>query len=378
MANYEKVDMIRFRNPGTSKIIQIEMLKALYVELKDYETFSLDDMANVFAYENLMSAAGFSGENALIKGYSKDRSRDTPYNNAKMYAEIFRTLGWMTSAYEGSSYPVKFTYIGIHIATINNSEVENKLYLESILGIIDPNEIMDVKYNIHSRIVISILESMTLLDNFIYKHEIAMSPMSINDNLDNFKVKIMAIKENRKIMSNDQFKLEFENFSKKLGISPTTVDNSTRMPVALLKHSDLVTDSRENIYGVSKKVLRISELGQKTLKHYKNMKDIRLSEFNKYSILEQNSLIRIGIFSMLERADYDISKYSHFLDNDKIICEKILNNKELLFSPYQMLKISRIEMALNEIGIVPEIGKEKNIVIVDRNMVPKKVTLLLY
>lgn len=108
--------MIRFRNPGTQYTTQIQVFKELYKEYKNVEYFTLDDMAQTIARCSLMTAYGYAGEQALSLSNTENDSLNSTKMNAKMYAEVFRLLGWITS-YGSSSYPLVFTYIGEHVAS---------------------------------------------------------------------------------------------------------------------------------------------------------------------------------------------------------------------------------------------------------------------
>ena len=74
---------------------------------------------------------------------------------------------------------------------------------------------------------------------------------------------------------------------------------------------------------------------------------------------------------MLKRARYNLSSVDNIIKQDSEICAKILNGKELLFSPYQTIKRTLIEEALNidinnEIIMKKEISTFSNIVNIKR------------
>ena len=137
------IDMIRFRNPGTQYTTQVQVFKELYKEYKDAPSFDLDDMASTITKTKLMTAYGYAGDAALALSNTENDSLNSTKMNAKMYAEVFRLLGWITSAGSGS-YPLVFTYIGEHAALADDVL---PLYEQCVLGINNPQEIMDVKYD---------------------------------------------------------------------------------------------------------------------------------------------------------------------------------------------------------------------------------------
>ena len=99
--------MLRFRNPGTQFSTQVQVLKQLYKNLGIKSPFSLKDMAVVIAKERLMTAYGYSGDVALSLCQTDNESMNSALMNAKMYAEVFRMLGWVTPAGD-KSYPLVF------------------------------------------------------------------------------------------------------------------------------------------------------------------------------------------------------------------------------------------------------------------------------
>lgn len=111
--------MIRFRNPGTQYTTQIQVFRELYNEYKNAPTFNLDDMAVTIAKTKLMTAYEYAGDVALALSNTDNDSLNSTKMNAKMYAEVFRLLGWITSAGTGS-YPLVFTYIGEHAASTDD------------------------------------------------------------------------------------------------------------------------------------------------------------------------------------------------------------------------------------------------------------------
>ena len=133
--------MIRFRNPGTQYSTQIQVIKQLYSALGKQANFTLDDMAVVIAQSKLMTAYGYAGDDAIRLSHTEQESMNSAKMNAKMYAEVFRMLGWVTPYSADASYPLVFTYIGIHVAL---SEGDcSSLYEQCVLGINNPTQLTD-------------------------------------------------------------------------------------------------------------------------------------------------------------------------------------------------------------------------------------------
>ncbi len=350
--------MLRFRNPGTQFSTQVQVLKQLYKNLGIKSPFSLKDMAVIIAKERLMTAYGYSGDVALSLCQTDNESMNSALMNAKMYAEVFRMLGWVTPAGD-KSYPLVFTYIGIHIAESENDC--SKLYEQCVLGINNPTELTDrMSYDENIRFFKCALRTCIDLGGIIYKHELCIGPMSVNDNIE-IEYQSM-IKNISKLRGNYQnLRNAFISLADSLGMKLDPVDNCTRLPIALLKtcgYVESVNDS--SLYNKSLSCLKITKYGISAYNYVKTMKDLRLQEFNSYKKEIQLSLIRLGIYSMLKRAGYDLSSVEDIIKQDNITCADILKEKELLFSPYQTIKRNLIEEALG-INIGNEVITEEKI-----------------
>ena len=165
--------MIRFRNPGTEYSTQIQVMKHLYEELHSQQSFSLDDMAIVIAKSKLMTAYGYAGEQAIELSNTDQESLNSAKMNAKMYAEVFRMLGWIAPFDNNSSYPLTFTYLGAHIAASNGDCLD--LYEQCVLGINNPTELTDnMSYDEKIRFFKCVLRTMIDLGGIMYKHELCI------------------------------------------------------------------------------------------------------------------------------------------------------------------------------------------------------------
>lgn len=337
--------MIRFRNPGTSYLTQIQVLKLLYNALGKQEYFTLDDMLIVLTKGKLMTAYGYAGEEAIKLSNTEQESMNSVKMNAKMYAEVFRMLGWVSPYNSNSSYPLVFTYIGIHIA-LSDGDC-SQLYEQCVLGINNPNQLTDrMSYVEKVRFFKCVLRTFIDLGGIMYKHELCLGPMSVNDlDEDNYVKMIAYIKSIRG--RKERLVSEFEKLCKSLNMKHDPVDNCTRLPIALLKSCNLVESvSDTTLYGSSMSCLRITVHGIQLYNELKNMYDLRLDEFLSYDEEQRAALIRLGVYGMLERSGYDISTVIPIIEDDKMRCASILNGKELLFSPYQTLRAQIVDKAL--------------------------------
>ena len=340
--------MYKFRNPGTTLNTLTSNFFAFYNELKDYESFNLEEMARVLAQNKLMTSYGFSGDKALVRSHNSDVSRNSTQMNVKMYAEILRMLGWVASKNLSSSYPLEFTHLGIQVAHSNKYTVQ-KLYQESVLGIVNPNEILNVKYKENTRIFYSILNAISKMNGFIYKHEMCMIPMSYDDNDRMLTTKINECLLERETLSYSDFKKKFTEFSDSLGMKPSSVDNCTRMPIAMLKQCGFVCEAKNQIYMRKLSTLQITAKGSGILKNYENFFDLRLSHYDKYSADKKEAAIRLGYLSMLSRAGLDTSGYDDIVKSDNLALQNDIHSKELFFSPYQTIKSFEVNRTMSSL-----------------------------
>ena len=335
--------MIRFRNPGTQYTTQVQVFRELYKEYKNAPSFDLDDMAGTIAKTKLMTAYGYAGDAALALSNTDNDSLNSTKMNAKMYAEVFRLLGWVTSAGD-SSYPLVFTYIGEHAALADDVL---PLYEQCVLGINNPQEIMDVKYDEKVRFFKATLFSLQDLDGIMYKHELCLGPMSIDD-LDKSQYNRMIAYLKKLRGSYERYQDAYQTLCDDLGVKPTLPDNSTRLPIAFMKTCGWVESRRtRNLYPPkSLECLCLTQHGADLADSLREVKDLRMDEYYSYPEHTRKSLIRLGVYSMLLRAGYDTSPVQETMQQDQAMCADILDGKELLFSPYQTLHRSVVDEAL--------------------------------
>ena len=338
--------MIRFRNPGTQYSTQVQVIKQLYAELHTQTYFTLEDMAVVIAQGRLITAYGYAGNDALRLSNTDQESMNSALMNAKMYAEVFRMLGWVTPFEEKASYPLVFTYIGIHVA-LSTGDC-SKLYEQCVLGINNPTQLTDkMHYDERVRFFKCALRTFIELGGIMYKHELCLGPMSVNDEDENaFNKMIQHVKSLRGDYG--RLKRAFENLAANLGMKTTPVDNCTRLPIAFMKSCNWVESvQNDSLYGKSMSCLKITKHGVETYENIKDMFDLRLDQYVRFNENTQNSLIRLGTYSMLSRAGYDVSSVQSTIMSDRKACINIIGDKDLLFSPSQTIRRMQVENALN-------------------------------
>ena len=106
--------MQRFANPGSNVDSLTNAFLFLYENIEAEQAFQLYDMQEILVPNGYISSSGAVGIEALLRGANSDRSRDTSYNQCKMYAELFRLLGWIQSTSSALLYC--FTPLGKQLA----------------------------------------------------------------------------------------------------------------------------------------------------------------------------------------------------------------------------------------------------------------------
>lgn len=341
--------MIRFRNPGSSIETQIAIFRALYEKLKDSGPFSYPDMERVIGQTTLMSSNGFSGERALEKTRGKPDSLNATKMNMKMYAEVFRLLGWISPSTTNKSYPVEFTLIGKYAAS--DDSIAKKLFEEGLIGYVTPptETTSRVTYTEHSRFFVTALKTIAAMGGRIYKYELCLGPMSFDDSsAKTFGEMIDDLKSYRSGGDYEAFIAHFLHLADSLGMAKVSVDNTTRFPIAAMRDVGWIKSVRDNeiFKRNSIKAIEITDKGRSVLDSIQNAKDIRLEDFTAMDSVLQDSLIRLTIARMLERSGFRATdSYKSTLQSDESIVDRALAER-ILFSPYQTLKLNRVNGAL--------------------------------
>lgn len=255
-------------------------------------------------------------------------------------------LGWVAPYRDTSAYPLVFTYIGVHVAL--STRDCSKLYEQCVLGMNNPTQLTDrTRYDEKVRFFKCALRSFLDLDGILYKHELCLGPMSVNDEDEAaYQRMIQYIKSLR----GDDKRLEkaFEDLAANLGMKPAAVDNCTRLPIAFMKSCGWVESVHDrSLYGKAMSCLKITKHGMETYESIRDMYDLRLDRYTALDAHTQRSLIRLGTYSMLLRAGYDMSDVQDSMAADREQCKHIIGDKELLFSPSQTIRRAQVEDALD-------------------------------
>lgn len=339
--------MHRFPNPGSDIDSFIRIFQALFEELGYDTEFSLDDISTALINKNLASSSGYMGNEALSRSYNKDRSRDKLYNQSKMYAELFRSLGWFRTTKSRLNF--SFSYLGIHLATSKNQS--SKLLMEeSLLGMAFPNEVIDVKGNYNFRPFLCILRTIVEMGGVLCRDEIIAGPQSILNDRDqkDFDSMINQLKLFRSGKGN--IKDYLKDISEKRNISLVTMGNYTRFPLAVLDWTGWTTkERRSDILPGNNHVFHvITDYGKKRFDELIRMKDIRCSDMKNFTEKTQKSISRISFFGMLSRSGFDTSLFNNSIKDESEFLPKNLQKNTILFSPFQELKSEKLDLFFSD------------------------------
>jgi hypothetical protein len=321
----------------------IKIFKTIYQVLGSQSSFGLDDFSNAMTENNLAASSGHIGMKALELSTRDDRSRDPLYNQSKSYAEVFRSLGWISST-KNSALDYVFTYLGIHVAVSINPM---PLFEESLLGIVYPNEVLDNRTDIFLRPFKTIIIVMSMLGGHLYRDEMILGPLSMDDT--NSKaisevVKWICHLRNDYDILVDELKL----YAAKSGIQTNTLQNYTRFPIAALEYVGWIEKERDSdIYGKNLKMLKLTKKGQACVGSISRLVDLRETHLKKMQPNTLNAAIYVAFYDMLNRSGFDVSEMKCEIENRrKILSTELSIDSEMLFSPYQVFGYESVNTVL--------------------------------
>jgi len=337
------IHMQRIPNPVSDLNVFLRVFREIYFILQNTNEFGLDDISRAMISTNNVTSQGAIGNEALKRSFRVDRSRDPIYNQSKMYAELFRTLGWIL--FTSSKLTYTFSLLGIHVATASNP---NSLMQECLLGIAYPNEVLGVKSTQNIRVFSSIILTLDSL-KWISRDEMIAGPLSISDDQDPNMFKKMI--DTIIFCRNNPTELQkiICDLSAQRRISKVTMGNYTRFPIAVFPWAG---------WGVKKSrgIIEFTEAGEKIALLLKNNPDIRLSDFNNFPDETKPSFIRFTFYSILSRSGFNIDSILKILATDIDILKqyKIPYADYISFSPFQQLSRDTIKKWTPELVIEKE------------------------
>jgi len=338
--------MIRFPNPGSDINQMINIFKLLYANLSTAQSFDLNNMADIMVSENVASSSGYIGAEALARSYEHtDTSRNPLYNQAKMYAEVYRFLGWIVSS-EDAALKFNFTFLGDHVATAGDSS--NQLFEQCLLGINYPNKILDVKFSDINKPFVSIMKAVSLLCGEICRDEILIGPMNLANGYSDDEIQRMveAIKSLRASKKYSSLELHLSKLASKLKITTNTMRNYTRFVISALVFCGWVEKATSEAYGSKRDFLKITPKGTKLVTWLNDV-----SSINGSALLEEDHQVvqaasKLAFLEMLKRADFLVDDELAAMKHEIKAVAEVFGEKEILFSPYQYFDKQTIKEVL--------------------------------
>ena len=307
---------------------------------------------------NLATSSGHMGKEAISRSTRMDRSRDPLYNQLKMYAELFRSLGWLCST-EDSALNYTFTLLGEQVVTAKRWW--RSLLGETAIGIAYPSHVLDISTEYNIRPFATILLTMRACNDGLSRDEIIVGPLSTtsdrsNADMDALSEKIIELRDEP-----DAIQEALKMLKDKRSIQINTMRNYTRWPLAIMRDLGWTTKDRESYLHSYKtfEIHRLTPLGKSQAQHLKHSVDLRTDEVDQLPFDQKRALSRYAHFTMMERAGFDLSSVANQLRQEEGILREALRalgvtqNRPLLFSPFQSLSVAD----LSKIFPAPEVAQ---------------------
>ena len=309
------------------------------------QVVKLDDMVQATVEANLATSSGYMGKEAIARSTRRDRSRDPLYNQLKMYAELFRSLGWLRST-ESSALNYTFTLLGEQVVAADRHW--RSLLGETVLGIVYPSYAIELRGNHDIRPFATILSTMLACNDGLSRDEMIVGPLSASSDrseasMADIAAKVMELREEPAAIKGALNELKEAG-----GIQINTLRNYTRWPLAVLRDLGWTEKDREP-YRRSNKTFdihRLTALGKERARGLKGAVDLRVNQVDRLPSSQKRALSRHAHFSMMERTGFDVSSVTEQLQRDEETRRGALRklrlpeDKPILFSPFQALSIA--------------------------------------
>ena len=336
--------MLRFPNPGSTIHNFVAVFRAA-IENYRAQVVDLDDIVRAAVEANLATSSGYMGEAAIARSTRLDRSRDPLYNQLKMYAELFRWLGWLRST-ENSALNYTFTLLGEQVAL--SGRYWRPLVGETVLGIASPSHVMKKLSDQELRPFAAILRTMLMCDDGLSRDEMIVGPLSAasdrsSASIENIAAEVMALREEPAAIQK-----ALQALSGRRGVQVNTLRNYTRWPLAVLRDLRWTLKERKRYLNSTKtfEIHRLTSLGKERAQTLESLVDIRADQVDQLQFDQKRALSRYAHFEMLERAGFNISSVTDELRGEESIRHQALSalgaglDAPILFSPFQSLSVA--------------------------------------
>lgn len=322
--------MLRIPNPISDLTEVVKIYCDIFPILKSYKDFELDVVSKALIQTSNVTSQGAIGIEALERSTRADRSRDPIYNQSKALCELYRLLGWLQSTTAQTKYIV--TYLGEALVDATNKD---DVVEECLIGLSYPNECVAVKSGTNLRPFKSILyyinKNITLS-----RDEIIYGVLNIDDDTNVAELEKLSEKmvDFRKIKNG--LKNELIKIGQAINVKyDPTMCNYTRFPISAIKWAHFGEKKNNTYYVTTEAKNKYNEL--------KDYQDFRLNDFYKLKREEKKHLISYSHLKMLQRFGLRIDEYKMRESFRFLIDNKIIENENILFFPFQLLSYDTIK-----------------------------------
>jgi hypothetical protein len=338
--------MLRIANPGSDIDQFVRIFRDLHAVLKDRADFDLDDMTQAMVDRNNVSSQGAFGEEAIRRSTRKDRSRDPLYNQSKMYAELYRTLGWFQSTTGALRFA--FSWLGEHAAETPDPK---PLAVECLLGMAYPNDVLGAQDGHVVRVFPAILATAKALGGGITRDEMIVGPLSLSDDRDPAAIDAMLARLRRCRSQRGRIDREIEELSDRRGISHVTMGNYTRFPIAAVQWAGWAVKS-------SRAMLTLTPAGDALVGRLAALRDMRISDYKALPAAAKAAFLRLTAHLMLERAGFDLSPAKAAMDVDRtaLAALGVSTSPDPWFSPFQQIARAETNAAFPHLAAAPTVS----------------------
>ncbi len=334
--------MLRFPNPGSTIANFVAVYTAAFKALNG-RVINLDDIVREVVAANLATSSGYVGTEAVSRSTRKDRSRDPLYNQMKMYAELFRTLGWLHPT-STSALHFTFTLLGEQLVAAGPSHYW-PLLRECVLGISYPTRVLTVSSDAQLRPFAFLLRTMRSTGGYLSRDEMIIGPLSADDDRSASDLSKVVKKVTVARKSQAATDAALNALSTTRSIQVNTLQNYTRWPIAILRDSGWVRETRAT-YGNSAnyRAFALTDDGNAAAVFAEGAIDLRLADIEALDPIARDAVASVAHFKMLERAGYDVDTVRDRVTRAQEVAGKAIPAisdlaRPLLFSPFQSLSI---------------------------------------
>jgi hypothetical protein len=339
--------MLRFPNPGSTINNFVAVYNAIFERLRG-QVVDLDDIVEATVEANLATSCGHMGQRAIARSTRADRSRDPLYNQLKMYAELFRSLGWLHPT-EEKALNFTFTLLGHQVVAAGPHYLP--LLEETVLGISYPSHVLTVMGHHDLRPFSFILQTMMACGNALSRDEMIVGPLSASSDREPGAVANMAARVEMLRESPQAIQNALERLSRERKAQTNTLKNYTRWPIAIMRDCGWTGKDRLRFRrgGKSFEAHKLTEKGRALAQRLAASADIRVDQVDALPFEEKAAISLRSHYSMLEQAGFDLETVRRKLALQSAVFDRALDHlkiqrgQPLIFSPFQSLSVVDIQ-----------------------------------